>query len=214
MSLKKYIIEFIGTFFLVLTYCMGIFGKVSTDLHPLAMGVMLMALTYSMGYISGGQFNPAISLAVFLRGKIHLKEMGFYIVAQCLGAVAAAFAVALLISAKPPVQPIITPIYFSMVPALMAELLGIFGFTWIVLNVATSKSLEGNSFYGMTIGFALAGLMYSLGSVSGSAFNPAIMIAACVAKLSLWNNLWIYLVGGFGGAALATLAYKYVLNDE
>ncbi len=214
MSLKKYIVEFIGTFFLVLTYCMAIFSKVSADLQPIAVGTMLLGLTYSMGYFSGGQFNPAISLAVYLRGKINIKEMGFYMVAQFVGAAAAAFTTAMLISAKPPVAPIVTPQYFSLASALLAEVLGSFALVWVVLNVATSKSLEGNNFYGLAIGFTVSGLMYTLGSVSGSAFNPAIVVASCITQLSSWNNLWIYLVGCFGGAVLATVVYRYVMNEE
>ena len=214
MSLKKYIVEFIGTFFLVLTYCMAIFGKVSADLQPVAVGTILMGLTYSMGYFSGGQFNPAISLAVFLRGKITLKEMGFYIAAQFIGSGVAAVTTAVLIAAKPTVAPMVTPQYFSMGSALLAEVLGSFALVWVVLNVATSKSLEGNNFYGLAIGFTVTGLMFTLGSVSGSAFNPAIAVASGIAHLSSWNTLWIYLLGGFGGAALATMAYRYVMYDE
>lgn len=215
MSLKKYIVEFIGTFFLVLTICMTSYSKVSADLQPIAVGSMLMILVYSMGYLSGAQFNPAISLAVYLRGRINLKEMGFYWIAQILGAVAAAMITAVLISAKPPVGLIAsTPQFFSMVPALIAEVLGSFALTWVILTVATSKALDGNNFYGLAIGFTVTALMYTLGSVSGSAFNPAVVIATCVAHLSTWDNLWIYLVGGLGGAVLAAMAFKYLSGDE
>ena len=215
MSLKKYIVEFIGTFFLVLTICMTSYSKVSADLQPLAVGSMLMVLIYSMGYLSGAQFNPAISLAIYLRGRINLKEMGFYWIAQILGAVAAAMMTAVLISAKPPVGLIAsTPQFFSMVPALIAEVLGSFALTWVILTVATSKALDGNNFYGLAIGFTVTALMYTLGSVSGSAFNPVVAIATCIAHLSTWNNLWIYMVGGLGGAALATMAFKYISGDE
>ena len=215
MSLKKYIVEFIGTFFLVLTICMTSYSKVSADLQPLAVGTMLMVLIYSMGYLSGAQFNPAISLAIYLRGRINLKEMGFYWIAQILGAVAAAMMTAVLISAKPPVGLIAsTPQFFSMVPALIAEVLGSFALTWVILTVATSKALDGNNFYGLAIGFTVTALMYTLGSVSGSAFNPVVAIASCIAHLSTWNNLWIYMVGGLGGAVLATMAFKYISDDE
>ena len=215
MSLKKYIVEFIGTFFLVLTVCMTSYSKVSADLQPLAVGSMLMVLIYSMGYLSGAQFNPAISLAIYLRGRINIKEMGFYWIAQILGAVAAAMMTSVLISAKPPVGFIAsTPQFFSMVPALIAEVLGSFALTWVILTVATSKALDGNNFYGLAIGFTVTALMYTLGSVSGSSFNPVMAIASCIAHLSTWNNLWIYIVGGLGGAVLATMAFKYISGDE
>ena len=89
-------------------------------------------------------------------------------------------------------------------PAVLAEILGAFALVWVVLNVATSKTIDGNNFYGLSIGFTVTGLIYTLGSVSGSVFNPAIAIASNIAQLGTWSNLWIYLVGGFGGASGTT----------
>jgi aquaporin Z len=215
MNNRKYLGEFIGTFFLVLTVCMITFSKVSADLQPLAIGATLMGLIYSMGHISGAQFNPAVSIAFFLRGKINAKDLGFYVAAQFLAGILAAFTVQILVSGNPPVAPFnAPPQYFSMGQAILAEVLGTFIFVWVILNVATAKALEGNGFYGMAIGFVFTGMIYTFGSVSGGVFNPAILVGLCITKLSIWSNAWIYLIGILGGAVLAALAYKFGNTDE
>ena len=215
MSLKKYIAEFIGTFFLVLTICMIAFSKVSADLQPLAIGMMLTALIYAKGHISGALFNPAISFALLLRGKMTIKESVIYAIVQILGAVAAAFVTGVLISGRPPMTPFVSsPQFFAVVPALLSEILGTFILAWVILNVATSKALEGNEFYGIAIGFAVSGLIYTLGSVSFSVFNPAVAIGLCIAQLSNWANLWIYIVGTLIGGALAAVVYRFLNKEE
>jgi aquaporin Z len=215
MNNRKYLAEFIGTFFLVLTVCMTTFSKVSADLQPLAIGATLLALIYSLGHISAAQFNPAVSVAFYLRGKINAKDLGFYMVAQILGAIVAAFTVQVLISGKPPVAPFSAPPqYFAVGQAILAEVIGSFAMVFVILNVATAKALEGNSFYGLAIAFVVTGMIYTLGSVSGSVFNPAVALAMCLAQLSNWAVIWIYLVGSFGGAVLAAFVYRYIINEE
>ncbi len=215
MNFRKLIAELIGTFFLTLTVCMTSYAKVSADLQPLAIGVVLIGLIYAGGYISGAIFNPAVTLAIFLRGRLNLKEAGTYMIAQFSGGAAAALVTIVLTSAKPIVFPIeAPPQYFGIMPAVLAEILGAFALVWVVLNVATSKTIDGNNFYGLSIGFTITGLIYTLGSVSGSVFNPAVAVASNIAQLGNWSNLWIYLVGGFGGAALAAIVYKYVNPEE
>ena len=127
MSLKKYTAEFIGTFFLVLTICMITFSKVSADIQPIAIGLMLTALIYSKGFISGAQFNPAISLAFLLRGRMTIKEASIYTITHFAAAFAAALMTGVLISGKPPVAPLMAaPQFFSMIPAILAEIMGTF----------------------------------------------------------------------------------------
>jgi aquaporin Z len=215
MSYRRYIAEFIGTFFLVLTICMVGYGKVSSDLQPLAVGTVLIAMIYACGHISAAHFNPAVTVAFFLRGKIDIKNAGFYILAQMLGGIAAALLTGVLISAKPPTTSLmLPPQYFSVIPAILSEVVGAFALVWVILNVATAKALEGNSFYGIAIGFTITALMYTLGNVSGSVFNPAVAVATCIVQFSSWNNLWIYMVGSIIGAVLGAIVFKYVNLEE
>jgi aquaporin Z len=215
MNLRRLSAEFIGTFFLVLVVCMSAYSKVSADLQPLAIGLMLIGLIYANGYMSAAMFNPAVTLAFWLRGRIETKDALAYVAVQFIAGIAAASLTLALTMAKPIVQPIAAPPqYFALIPAILSEIVGTFLMCWVILNVATSKTIEGNSFYGLAIGSTVAGLIYTLGSVSGSVFNPAVSVALDVAQIGSWANLWIYFVGSFGGAAIAALAYKFINRDE
>jgi aquaporin Z len=215
MNLRRLSAEFIGTFFLVLVVCMSTYSKVSADLQPLAIGLMLIGLIYANGYMSAAMFNPAVTLAFWLRGRIETKDALAYVVVQFIAGIAAASLTLALTMAKPIVQPIAAPPqYFALIPAILAEVVGTFLMCWVILNVATSKTIEGNSFYGLAIGSTVAGLIYTLGSVSGSVFNPAVAVALDVAQIGNWANLWIFLIGSFGGAAIAALAYRFINRDE
>ncbi len=193
--MRKYITEFIGTFFLVLI--IGLTG------NPLAIGAVLMVMVYAGGHISGAHYNPAVTLAVLIRGRINVSEAMVYMGSQLAGAVAAA----LVISVYREI-PEASDQVLHTTRALLSEVLGTFALAYVVLNVATAKSNAGNSFYGLAIGFAVMALAFAFGEHSGGAFNPAVAVGASVGKAFAWSNIWIYLVGCFGGAILAALVFK------
>ena len=201
--MNKYIAEFIGTFFLVLTIGCSVIGNGAGPFAPLAIGSALMVMIFAGGYISGGHFNPAVTLGVWLRGKCEAKDVAPYMVFQTIGAVLAAFVVLYLKAgtAVKPLQP-------ATLPALVAEFLFTFALVYVVLNVATAKGTSGNSFYGLAIGFTVLVGAFSVGNISGGAFNPAVATGISVMGLSSWANIWIYLVAEFGGAAVAAGAFK------
>jgi aquaporin Z len=97
---------------------------------------------------------------------------------------------------------------------LIAEFLFTFALAWVVLNVATAKGTEGNSFYGLAIGFAVVTGAFAVGGISGGAFNPAIAVGAMVTGLFKWSNIWIYLLADFLGGAAAAYAFLHVLPAE
>jgi aquaporin Z len=201
--LNKYIAEFIGTFFLVLTVGCTVMGHGAGPLAPLAIGSALMVMIFAGGHISGGHFNPAVTLGVWLRGKCEAKDVVPYMIFQVMGAVLAAFIVKFLKggAAVAPLQP-------ATVPALLAEFLFTFALVYVVLNVATAKSTLGNSFYGLAIGFTVLVGAFSVGNISGGAFNPAVAAGISVMGLSSWTNIWIYLVADFAGGAVAAGAFR------
>ena len=201
--MQKYVAEFIGTFFLVLTIGCTVVGQGAGPLAPLAIGSALMVMIFAGGYISGGHFNPAVTLGVWLRGKCEAKDVAPYMVFQTIGAVLAAFVVLFLKAgtAVKPLQP-------ATVPALLAEFLFTFALVYVVLNVATAKGTSGNSFYGLAIGFTVLVGAFSVGNISGGAFNPAVATGISVMGLSSWANIWIYLVAEFAGATVAAGAFK------
>ena len=201
--MNKYITELIGTFFLVLTIGCTVLSRGAGVMPPLAIGAALMVMIYAGGHISGGHFNPAVTLAVVMRGKCPGKDMVPYWVFQVIGAVLAAFAVKFIYPAPPPAA--LVP---EVGPALLAEFLFTFALAWVVLNSATSKDTANNSFYGLAIGMTVMAGAFSVGGVSGGAFNPAVAVGGVVLGLLDAGSVWIHLVADFAGGAVAALAFK------
>lgn len=209
--MKKYITEFIGTFFLVLTIGLTVNGGAG-NMAPIAIGAALMIMVYAGGHISGAHYNPAVTLAVLVRGRIKVAEAIPYIIAQLIAAVAAAFTVKCLLgNDSMPAGAEANP---DVLKALIAEGLGTFALCYVVLNVATAKANTGNSYYGLAIGFTITAMAYSLGAFSGGAFNPAVAVGISVMKMAAWSDIWIYLVACFGSAIIAGLIFKLNNTDD
>jgi len=198
--MKKYIVEFIGTFFLVFTVGMAV--RSGSDLAPLAIGAALMVMIFAGGHISGAHFNPAVTLAVWLRGKCDPKDVVPYWVAQLAAGVIAALIV-VAIKGKP-----VLAGSHDVGPSLVVEFLFTFALAWVVLNAATAKATAGNSFYGLAIGFTVLAGAVAVGGVSGGAFNPAVGLGVVVMGLEKLGQLWIYVAADLAGGAVAALAFK------
>src|SRR5690242_17069034 len=208
--MKKYIVEFIGTFFLVLTVGMTVIEPgAAGGLAPLAIGSALMIMVYAGGHVSGGHYNPAVTVAVWLRGRCPQADVPGYIGSQVSAAIVAAFMVLGLKG-----DPSVSAQDIHVMPALIAELIGTFALAYVVLNVATAKSTTGNSYYGLAIGFTVATMAFALGPVSGGAFNPAVAIGITVMKLAKVSNLWIYLIANVAAGALAAYVFRVIAPDD
>jgi len=207
--MRKLITEFLGTFFLVLIVGMVVTGG-KGDFSPIAIGSVLMCMIFAGAHVSGAHYNPAVTLAVLLRGRMSIAEAIPYMIVQVIGAFAAAGIVMLLSADKIPTAPTAMA---NTSYALIAELLGTFALAYVVLNVATAKGTTGNMFYGLSIGFTVLSMAYALGGISGGAFNPAVAVGISMLKLAAWSNFWVYFVGCFGGAALAALVFR-INNPE
>jgi aquaporin Z len=200
--------EFIGTFFLILTIgCTGIASGPGV-IPPLAIGAILMTMVYAGGHLSGAHFNPAITVAAWVRGATPTRDVATYFIAQTIGAVAAAAIVLFLKAAE-------TVTAFTPHPyrAFAAEFLFTFALAWVVLNAATVKSLSANSYYGLAIGFTVLAGAFAVGDISGGAFNPAVAIGAMVMGLLPWGQLWLYLIAEIAGGALAALVFRSVVRE-
>ena len=204
---RKAVVEFIGTFFLMFTIGMAV--ATAGPLAPLAIGAALMVMIFAGGHISGAHYNPAVSTAVMLRGKMGRDEYGPYLVAQVLGAVAAAVVVIIL-----GYDPDNTAELAGAGKMLIVEFLFTFALAYVVLNVATARGTEGNSFYGLAIGFTVMTGAFAVGGVSGGAFNPAVAIGAMVLGLLSWGDIWIYLIANLAGGAAAAYVFLYLQEAE
>lgn len=205
--MKKYLVEFIGTFFLVFTVGMSV--RSGAQLAPLAIGASLMVMIFAGGHISGAHFNPAVTLAVWLRGKCEAKDVIPYWVAQFLAGTVAALLVSFLFAGK-----VTTPALHGTIESVIVEFLFTFALAWVVLNVATAKGTAGNSFYGLAIGFTVATGAVAVGGVSGGAFNPAVGLGVFVMGLESIKQFGIYLVSDLAGGAIAALTFKAVNSED
>lgn len=212
--MKNYLTEFIGTFFLVLTIGLTVIAQ--SPFAPLAIGSALMVMVFMGGHISGAHYNPAVSLAVFLRGRMDsAKEMVYYWIAQILGALAAAGVVYLCVNATFAPAPGANA---SMLGVLLVEFLFTFALALVVLNSATAKGTEGNSFYGLAIGFTVMVGAFAGGEISGGAFNPAVGVGPILMDVIAGGgsiaNIWIYLVAPLAGGAVAAYVFKFQNPDD
>jgi len=207
--MSKYLVELIGTFFLVFTVGCTVVGNGAGALAPLAIGSALMVMVFAGGHISGGHYNPAVTLGVWLRGKCATKDVVPYMISQIIGSVLAALAVKYLKTGAT-----VTPMSLSTLPALLAEFLFTFALVFVVLNTATAKGTAGNSFYGLAIGFTVMTGAFAVGNISGGAFNPAVAVGISVMRLAEWPSIWVYWLAEFAAGAVAALLFRAVNPDD
>lgn len=201
--MKKVITEFIGTFFLVMGAALG---------GGLGAALALMVMIYAGGHISGAHYNPAVSLAVWIRGKSSLGEMLGYWMSQLAGGILAAVVVANIFGVEGTGTCVIPD--DETIRGMAAETIGTFALAYVVLNVATAKGTAGNSFYGIAIGGTVLAMATVIGKFSGGAYNPAVAVGLSIQKTFCWSQIWIYLVGAFAGAAVAAFVFKFNNPDD
>lgn len=210
--MRRYLVEFIGT----TIFLTAIFGAVLTQsaLAPVGIGAALMVMVYAGGHISGAHYNPAVSVAVLVRGRLPMADLLPYIAAQLLGALAAYLLSLGMFGDQ--LDKLTGGLDLSGVvfAALLGELVFTFALAWVVLHVATSNDHPVNSFYGLAIGFIVTAGAIAVGSISGAAFNPAVTFALTLAGVFEWKWIWLYLIAQFAGAALAGLAFRFVEPDD
>lgn len=207
--MKKYITEFIGTFFLVLTIGCTVIPGAAGVIPPIAIGAALMVMIFAGGHVSGAHYNPAVTLAVFIRGRCNAKDVLPYWIAQFTAGLAAAF-VAVYLTGKSG-----TPMVISNVPAaFVAEFLFTFALAYVVLNTATAKGTANNSFYGLAIGMTVMAGAFAVGGISGGAFNPAVAVGIATMKLVSFSQIWLHLVADLAGGLMAGMIFKFINCED
>lgn len=205
--MNKYIVEFIGTFFLTLV--------VALTGNPLAIGAVLCAMVYMGGYVSGAHYNPAVTLSVWVRGKIDTYTGLYYVAVQILGAFVGVFAAFWITKTKFFVAPAQGVSPYSV---FLVEFLFTFALASVVLNVATSRKNENNHFYGIAIGTVLIAGVFAGLTISGGAYNPAITLGSWIFNfdqaLAQPLNIVLYLVAQVLGGLGAGFIYQYTSADK
>jgi aquaporin Z len=209
--MAQLIVEFIGTFVLIFTVGMTVVDPGAGNLAPLAIGSALMVAVYAGGHISGAHYNPAVSLAVALRGRLSLARMAGYWLVQMLGALMAVAAVLFLKGGGAATAADLDPL-----KALVAEFIFTFVLCYVVLNVATDDETSGNSFYGLAIGFTVVAGAFAVGAISGGAFNPAVAVGIVGLGLVSVGAIWIYFVASVlaAGAAAGVYALLHPVTER
>jgi len=228
--MKKYLAELVGTFVLTFLGCgaamaLNCSSDCSTTANAatvigtaIAFGLSVVAMAYTIGGISGCHINPAISLGVFLSGRMSAKDCGMYIVFQVIGAVLAGALLCYFAQAcgfgeglgANGLQAGIT-----VAPGLIAEIVLTMLFVLVVLGATAKTNGATNNFAGLAIGLSLI-LIHLVGiRFTGTSVNPARSIGpALFAGGQALSQLWIFIVGPFVGGALAALIWKVISLDK
>ena len=209
--MKKYIAEFIGTFFLVFTVGTCVVNGTPGVIAPLAIGSILMVMVFAGGHISGGHFNPAVTVAVFLRGRMSALDVPGYFVAQLVGGVVAAGLTYYLKGAPAPDTAVSV---YTLGQMLLAEFIFTFALAYVVLNVATAKANAGNSFYGLAIGFTVMCGAFAVGPISGGVFNPAVATGLFTLGMLPVAKYLSYAAIELVAGAVAALVFKTLNTDD
>jgi aquaporin NIP len=210
--LRPHVAEFIGTFVLVFAGCAAItVGKLSPAGVALTFALVIATMVYTFGHISGGQFNPAVSIGLATGGHQSWARAGTFIVAQCLGAIAGAVALRLTIGST--IAGVTNPAgSVSTGEALAMEAIFTFVLVIVVTAIATDPRAPVEA-TALAVGGAIALGGLAAGPISGGSLNPARSLGPALVVGDL-TNLWIYIVAPIVGGVAAALAYRYIRGGE
>ena len=204
-TVRNALAEALGTFLFVFAIIAAVNN--AGDFAPLAIGFALMVLVYATGHLSGAHLNPAVSLDALMRGALSAGDFVAYVIAQLVGGSLAAL-LSFALWERPAAA-----LEIETGPAFLVELIFTFVLVYVVLNVATSKDSEGNSFYGLAIGSTVFVGAATVGGISGGGFNPAVALGLAISGQFAWSSLWLYFLAPLVGGALAALAFR-LLNSH
>jgi aquaporin Z len=201
---RQLTVEFIGTFVLVLTIGLATSSKGAGALAPVAIGSALMVMVFAGGHISGAHYNPAVSIAMLLAGKLHPRNAAPYVITQLAAGALAALLVRAFVG---PATPVVLGADWKI---LVGEFIFTLVLAYVVLNVTAVPATEGNSFYGLAIGFTVATGVFTVGRITGGVFNLAAALAGSITGALTWSHSWIYLLASVLGGVFAAVLYAYL----
>lgn len=223
--MKKYLAECVGTFVLTFLGCgtavaLGCGSDTASIVGTaIAFGLAVVAMAYTIGGISGCHINPAITLGVFLSGRMDAKDCGMYIVFQIIGAVLAAAVLAGIVATDP--SAVITTstganaCTYGVTNGLIVEIVLTALFVLVVLGATAKTNGATNNFAGLAIGLSLVLVHLVCIRYTGTSVNPARSLAPAIFQGgTALANLWIFIVGPFVGGACAAGIWKLIDTDE
>ncbi len=211
MNFRSYIVEFIGTFFLVFTVgCVLLLGGDGV-INAIAIGFALMIMVYAGGYISGGHYNPAVSLAAVIRKALPAYDFIPYVISQLIGATLAV----LIVNHFSGHVANFEGCAFNMWPMITGEFLFTFALCYVVLMTATSQETKGNSYFGLAIGSTVTVGIFTVGSVlCYGAFNPAVAMSLGMMNIACWQSVFATIAANLAAGAAAAFLYKYISPEK
>lgn len=208
---RRYIVEFIGTFFLVLTVGLCVLLPGNGVISAIAIGFILMVMVYAGGYISGGHYNPAVSLSATIRGALNVKHCIFYMLFQFIGALAGS-GLLMLLGGKLEGIPACP---FSVMQLIVGEFLFTFALCYVVLTTATASRNAGNSFYGLAIGSTVTvGAFVAGGVLCYGAFNPAVALGLFTLNIACLKLALITIGVNLLAGIVSAFVFKLVDRDD
>lgn len=202
--MKKFLMEGIGTFILVIMITL-VHKNNAGEFPPLAYGSALAALWYVGSHLSGAQYNPAISIAVLMQGKLERWDFPYYVLAQVVGGLLAALLAAFLIRSGGDADLVLRK--YDSISALFAEAIGVFVLTMIYLGIAAWPAEKAQEFAGLAVGLAATAGVYAFSGITIAAFNPVIVLGMAINGICAWGDVWVSLGGtALGAAAGASVA--------
>jgi aquaporin Z len=213
--MKKPLVEFVGTFFLTFTVATAAVLGSGGTLAAFAIGIVLAVMIYAGGHISGGHYNPSVTLSVFIRARCPAKDLVPYFVAQLAAAVVAAWLAKNVMAPALGEAAKITPFVAGNTGAIvLAEFLFTFALTWVVLCSATAKATAGNSFYGLAIGGTVLVGAITVGGISLGAFNPAVTtLLVVIGKLPV-ADCWMHLLPQIIASVASAILFRFTHADD
>lgn len=216
LKTEVYISEFVGTFFLVVTVGFNVLQNVA--LAPISIGAILMAMIFATGNVSGGHFNPAVTIGVFLRGKLNggTNALVGYIASQLLGGLAAGLTYLTLLDASFVLGP---GIGYTVGAVVIAEVVFTAALVFVVLNVATTVQDDGNFYFGLAIGFTVVAAAFAIGPISGCCLNPAVAFGVMLSNFLHTGSLRLatlvlYTIAPVLGSLLAVGLFSIIREQE
>ncbi|WP_299115193.1 aquaporin Z [uncultured Winogradskyella sp.] len=228
--MKKLFAEFFGTFWLVFGGCgSAIFAAGFPELGigfvgvALAFGLTVLTMAYAVGHISGGHFNPAVSIGLWAGGKFEAKDLIGYILAQVVGAIVAALALKTIISGKAGFDTLggfaangygdLSPDNYSMMAVIVAEIILTAFFLIVILGSTNTRAPKG--FAPIAIGLALTLIHLISIPISNTSVNPARSLSqALFADGAYLSQVWVFWVAPIAGAVIGGIIHKALFENE